>query len=113
MAAITLELAETMEQIDDVERNLEWKEKCDDIPTLCGADVFPAVDRWAQEARLHWDFRPEPFVGWTVIGWVVALVWACASDVLPPVFAMAGPARYCGRCGANMVIPMPATEGAR
>jgi hypothetical protein len=38
--------------------------------------------------------------GWTVIGWLVALVWACASDVRPPVFAMAGPARYCGRCGA-------------
>jgi len=37
--------------------------------------------------------------GWTVIGWIVALVWACASDVRLPVFAMAGPARYCGRCG--------------
>ena len=38
--------------------------------------------------------------GWTVIGWVVALVWACAGDVRQPVFALAGPARYCGRCGA-------------
>jgi hypothetical protein len=51
-----------MEQIDDVERNLEWKEKCDDIPTLCDADVFPAVNHWPQEAGLHRDFHPESSV---------------------------------------------------
>src|ERR1700722_563490 len=51
-----------MEQINDLERNLEWKEKCDDIPTLCDADVFPAVDRCPQEARLHRDFHPESSV---------------------------------------------------
>jgi hypothetical protein len=51
-----------MEQIADVERNLEWEEMCDDIPTLCDAAVFPAVDRCLQEARLHWDFHPESSV---------------------------------------------------
>jgi len=51
-----------MEQIDDLERNLEWKEKCDDIPTLCDADVFPAVNHWPQEAGLHRDFHPESSV---------------------------------------------------
>src|SRR6202044_2090625 len=51
-----------MEQIYDLKRNLEWKEKCDDIPTLCDAYVFPAVDHCPPEARLHWDFHPEPSV---------------------------------------------------
>jgi hypothetical protein len=48
-----------MEQIDDLERNLEWKEKCNDISTLCDADVLLAVDYFPPEARLHWDFHPE------------------------------------------------------
>jgi hypothetical protein len=51
-----------MEQIDDAERNLEWKEKCDDIPTLCDAYVFPAVNHWPQEAGLHRDLHPESSV---------------------------------------------------
>jgi hypothetical protein len=42
--------------------------------------------------------------GWTVIGWIIALVWACAAEVkLPHVMVVAGPAaiaRYCCRCGA-------------
>jgi hypothetical protein len=51
-----------MEQIDDAERNLGWKEKCDDIPTLCDADVLLAVDHCPQEARFHWGFHPESSV---------------------------------------------------
>jgi hypothetical protein len=51
-----------MEQIDDEDRNLEWKEKCDDIPTLCDADVFPAVDHCPQEEGLHRHFHPESSV---------------------------------------------------
>jgi hypothetical protein len=51
-----------MEQIDDAERNLEWKENCDDTPTLCDADVLLAVDHGAPEAGLHWDFHPESTV---------------------------------------------------
>jgi Superinfection immunity protein len=43
--------------------------------------------------------------GWTVIGWIIALVWACAAEVRPQphVVVLAGPAtvaRYCCRCGA-------------
>jgi hypothetical protein len=38
--------------------------------------------------------------GWTVIGWIIAMVWACAAAERQPVFAVAGPARYCCRCGA-------------
>jgi hypothetical protein len=38
--------------------------------------------------------------GWTVIGWIVAMVWACAAEERPYVYAYAGHARYCSRCGA-------------
>jgi len=40
------------------------------------------------------------FLGWTVIGWIVALVWACTAEIQVPVIAMAGPGHYCSRCGA-------------
>jgi hypothetical protein len=42
--------------------------------------------------------------GWTVIGWIIALVWACAAEERVPVYAYAGPgyARYCSRCGASI-----------
>ncbi len=40
--------------------------------------------------------------GWTGIGWIVALLWACASDSrVHTVFVPAGAAfRYSCRCGA-------------
>jgi hypothetical protein len=40
-------------------------------------------------------------VGWTVIGWFVALLWACASDSrVHTVLVPAGPAeRYHAACG--------------
>jgi hypothetical protein len=44
-----------MEQICEQERNSGWKEECDDISAHCDADVFFAVDYWAQEAGLHRD----------------------------------------------------------
>ena len=39
--------------------------------------------------------------GWTVIGWIIALIWACAAEVKPHVLVVAGPggARFCCRCG--------------
>ena len=40
------------------------------------------------------------FLGWTMIGWIVALVWACTADERPMVLAVAGPGHYCSRCGA-------------
>jgi len=51
------------------------------------------------------NFMVNLLFGWTVVGWVIALVWACVADVRQPVFAMAGPARYCTRCGAMMAGP--------
>jgi len=43
------------------------------------------------------------FLGWTVIGWVAALIWACVSPHMhPPVLVAAGvPGRFCSRCGAH------------
>jgi hypothetical protein len=38
-------------------------------------------------------FMVNLLFGWTVVGWVIALVWACVADVRQPVFAMAGPER--------------------
>jgi hypothetical protein len=43
-------------------------------------------------------------LGWTVIGWIAALMWACVDEVPVPVFAVQGPgnhgpSRYCCRCG--------------
>jgi len=57
-------------------------------------------------------------LGWTIIGWIVALVWACTAQECPRYYAVAcpgpmpspmaapmpgpapGPARFCSRCGA-------------
>lgn len=41
------------------------------------------------------------FLGWTVVGWVVALIWACTADARVPIIAVSGPVRYCSRCGAT------------
>jgi hypothetical protein len=43
--------------------------------------------------------------GWTVVGWIIALVWACAAQARPQLLVVAGtiPARYCCRCGALTV----------
>jgi hypothetical protein len=49
-------------------------------------------------------FLVNLLLGWTVIGWFVALIWACTAEDCRPFYAVAapmqGPARYCPRCGA-------------
>jgi len=39
------------------------------------------------------------FFGWTIIGWVIALVWACAADGRTPVLVLASQGRFCCACG--------------
>ena len=41
------------------------------------------------------------FLGWTIIGWVIALIWACAAEPYPRVHLVpvAVGGRYCSRCG--------------
>jgi Superinfection immunity protein len=42
------------------------------------------------------------FLGWTVIGWVIALIWACSAEPYAPVrwLPVAANARYCCQCGS-------------
>ena len=62
-------------------------------------------------------FLVNLFLGWTVIGWVVAFLWACASDrpVYLQNFAAAGGGRFCSRCGtpAVSVVQYCSSCGAR
>jgi hypothetical protein len=38
--------------------------------------------------------------GWTVIGWFVALIWACAAERYIPVrMVPVSSGRFCSRCG--------------
>jgi hypothetical protein len=39
--------------------------------------------------------------GWTVIGWMIALIWACAAESCAPVrLVPVSSGRFCSRCGA-------------
>jgi hypothetical protein len=42
------------------------------------------------------------FLGWTVVGWVIALIWACAAEPYPRVHVIpiAVGGRFCCRCGS-------------
>jgi hypothetical protein len=39
--------------------------------------------------------------GWTVIGWIMALIWACAAERHVPVrFVPVSSGRFCSGCGS-------------
>lgn len=62
------------------------------LPAIIGKDKRDAMG----------IFLVNFFLGWTLIGWVVAFLWACASD--RPVYvqyAPAGGARFCSHCGTT------------
>ncbi len=41
------------------------------------------------------------FLGWTVVGWIVAFIWACAPDRPAYVhYVPVSAGHYCSRCGA-------------
>lgn len=46
------------------------------------------------------------FLGWTVIGWVIALIWACAAEPYRRVhlIPVASTGRFCCQCG-NLTYP--------
>jgi len=38
--------------------------------------------------------------GWTVIGWFIALIWACAAERYVPIRAVpVSSGRFCSQCG--------------
>jgi hypothetical protein len=38
--------------------------------------------------------------GWTIIGWFIALIWACARESCTPVRAVpVSSGRFCSQCG--------------
>jgi hypothetical protein len=46
-------------------------------------------------------------LGWTVVGWVVALVWAMTVDPLPAAEAIRAPSAasaFCTGCGASLPV---------
>jgi hypothetical protein len=46
-------------------------------------------------------FLVNLLAGWTVIGWFIALIWACSAERYVPVTMVpAGAGRFCSQCGA-------------
>jgi T4 superinfection immunity protein len=46
-------------------------------------------------------FLVNLFFGWTVIGWFIALIWACSKDRYIPVrMVPVSAGRFCSQCGA-------------
>ena len=60
------------------------------LPSIIGHDKRPFAG----------IFLLNFLLGWTIIGWICALIWACTAEERSPVFAVAGGSRYCSRCGA-------------
>ncbi len=52
-------------------------------------------------------FLVNLFLGWTVVGWIAALIWACAANLEPvPVrfVPVASSGRFCSQCGTLSVV---------
>jgi len=46
-------------------------------------------------------FMVNLLFGWTVIGWFVALIWACAAERYVPVrYVPVSSGRFCCQCGS-------------
>jgi hypothetical protein len=76
------------------------------LPSIIGQDKKDALG----------IFLVNLLLGWTVVGWVVALLWACASDHPRAVqYASAGGGRFCSRCGtpSAAVVPYCSACGAQ
>ena len=77
------------------------------LPSIIGKDKKDALG----------IFLVNLLLGWTLIGWVVALLWACAADrPAAVVYAAAGGGRFCPHCGtpaAGAAVPYCSACGAR
>jgi len=59
------------------------------LPTIMGRDKRDASG----------IFLLNLFLGWTVIGWVIALLWAVSATNSLPLVPIAVGHRYCSGCG--------------
>ena len=76
------------------------------LPSILGRDKRDAMG----------IFRVNLFLGWTLIGWVVAFLWAIAADrPVTVAYATASGSRFCSHCGtpAGPVVHYCAPCGAR
>jgi hypothetical protein len=66
------------------------------LPAIIGRDKHDAAG----------IFLLNLFLGWTVIGWVIALIWACMASPYPGVHMVpvAVTGRYCCRCGSAALV---------
>jgi hypothetical protein len=94
------------------------------VPGLCllvllvGIYFFPAIKAYQQRKRNRQAILIlNVFLGWTLVGWVVALVWAYTKNdagnsltvgVVPPALCFAcgkysrGDTVFCGQCGKRL-----------
>ncbi len=66
------------------------------LPTIIGREKSDA----------GFIFLVNLLLGWTVVGWIVAFIWACAADTRPvPVrfVPVASSGRFCSQCGSLSV----------
>jgi len=66
------------------------------LPTIIGREKSDA----------GFIFLVNLLLGWTVVGWIVACIWACAADTRPvPVrfVPVASSGRFCSQCGSLSV----------
>ncbi len=56
---------------------------------------------WKKRRNRGAIFALNFFLGWTLIGWIVALVWSLTNDSEPPqvVQRSIAPTAYCSGCG--------------
>jgi len=61
------------------------------LPTIIGRDKADVIG----------IFVVNFLFGWTVIGWFIALIWACSPERYVPVrFVPVSGGRFCSQCGA-------------
>jgi hypothetical protein len=58
----------------------------------------PTITAWQKPQRGS-VFAINFFLGWTLIGWVVALAWAAKNELPPQVIIHGAPPILCHTCG--------------
>jgi hypothetical protein len=62
------------------------------LPAIIGRDKRDAMG----------IFLLNLLLGWTVVGWLIALIWACSAEAYPRthVLSVNTGYKYCSQCGA-------------